>query len=607
MLGPLFVFVTMVTSDRRSLLGSVGTVTIAGCGQRGRQTAPSAVGRTSTQRPTWGNAEGRLSPKTHSYTYLVTKQGDETVAFDGNTGEVAHRDKSAVSVISATIGDGGNSILITDGTYDITDSITLAPNTHLQGTSWNSILRVPEGVYPNIINTPRDGISGVVVENMHLLGNTTQQVHEPGETPGGWGLVLWNVEGARIHNCLIEETEIHGMTIKQSSNVTITGNLLRNTAADGIQLVESQAVTMANNICDDHGHAGFIAIGSENVRIVTNHAERGGGNGIFLHGSQNCVVANNTVEDNGWNFNQHGIRLSSGIHHGSPDTPASQNIVCANRSKKNENWGIAALGDVPYNLITQNVTSGNGSGAITSDADNSMLTTNLLLEEQRDTDPAEATKPVAYQLHEGSLMVDGTSDTGFEANSIALGQGNRFTVSDSDPFDNDGQISFTWDSVGIGMSAAIGDDTHTNQYPGSKNWNGDAIQLGIAGDVPSAASGFQEFVVSLSRPDDGTPTESVIHREIPDGSADSITESVDVSVTRNEDTDQTVYELVLPWDSEWMPIDASTDLFGLAFTVNDVDGEGNFSWTEWADVDSGGEAIIRNKSGQNFAKVALKR
>jgi hypothetical protein len=218
--------------------------------------------------------------------------------------------------------------------------------------------------------------------------------------------------------------------------------------------------------------------------------------------------------------------------------------------------------------------------------------------------PTPTPRPIAYRLQRHQLTVDGEPDDLTESNAIALGDGPRFTLGGTTEYDAGGHVWFTWDDEGLGMTAVVDDDEHTNSNVGDRNWDGDAIQIGIANDTPRAATGYDQIDVSLSTfPTSDEYVETVIHRNFPSPEAKTITEDVDVAITRDDEAEQTVYELRVPWSAEALSIDAETSSFGLAFTVNDRDEE--WGWREWAGEDAGGSALIYSKHPSLFSHVEL--
>jgi len=379
-------------------------------GQTRREHLQSVTGSPTGGRTVTGtrpSADSRYSPDTGSvfhqhdgtttghYSYVITKDGNETVALTG-TGSVAFRGGNATTVINDAVSDG-TSVLLTDGKYRIENpGIKPTSNTRLVGASWNSTLYLKDNVNSNLLHSY--GEDNIVYENLHLFGNTNYDVHgKAGEKESpGWGIVLQDCTNSHVHNCLIEKTKVHGITIKSGSeNAIVTDTLVLDSAGDGINTnTNTNRVTFANNIVRNHGDTGLIAhTGARNVRIVGNHASGGASPGIWLDKASDCIVANNTVSGNGWFYDIDGIRISDGsLRAGTDDYgPATRNIIVGNRIKNNggdkdkASYGIGEHGregdpNVDYNLITNNLLSGNTEGAIHTEGENTVTEINLIVE-----------------------------------------------------------------------------------------------------------------------------------------------------------------------------------------------------------------------------------
>jgi parallel beta-helix repeat protein len=154
----------------------------------------------------------------------------------------------------------------------------------------------------------------------------------------GSGILLEYRTGVTIMNCIVTNFE-HGITLYESTDITLKGNTTFSNLEDGIELSESDGNVVKHNVTSSNGEYG-----------------------ILLSGSDDNTVNGNTVQNN----NRNGIHFSDGY----------SNIVMNNLATGNSHAGIA-LGDSLFNIVKDNTGNSNGLyGIEVGDADNNILMKN---------------------------------------------------------------------------------------------------------------------------------------------------------------------------------------------------------------------------------------
>ncbi len=177
-----------------------------------------------------------------------------------------------------------------------------------------------------------------------------------------------------------------------------------------------------------------------------------------------------------------------------------------------------------------------------------------------------------------SITVDGVLDDvddlpGFDL----LADGDNRVAGHAGPDDLSGRIWTTWDDDNVYLSARIHDDVHSQTSSGDGVWAGDGFQFGFAAGLPGETRAWDELGLSLTA--DGPE----VYRWLAAGGRPvGVVDDVDVAVVRHEDTDETLYELAIPW-SELTPFRPENRLLSFSLILNENDGAGRDGWIAWGD------------------------
>lgn len=144
------------------------------------------------------------------------------------------------------------------------------------------------------------------------------------------------------------------------------------------------------------------------------------------------------------------------------------------------------------------------------------------------------------------------------------------------PDDLSGKVWPTWDEENLYLSAAITDNTFHNRNPGPTLWMGDSIQFTMSAGTAGEERPLHYYDLVLG----GTPEAPKVYRRISAGEPTGLVTGADVEIRRDEEANQTIYELALPW-TEITPVTSTDGVMGLSLTVQDNDGLDRKGWIQW--------------------------
>ena len=137
----------------------------------------------------------------------------------------------------------------------------------------------------------------------------------------------------------------------------------------------------------------------------------------------------------------------------------------------------------------------------------------------------------------------------------------------SGPADHSSAVAFAWDAENLYLGIVVTDDTHQN---GGAAWNGDSAQIVFANAAQDTVTHLYNYGMA-----DG---DVIIHNEKGPGGTVA-------SITRDDDTTTTLYELVFPAASLGLDAYESGMSIGVGVCVNDGDTEdgqgGQKGWSGW--------------------------
>lgn len=141
------------------------------------------------------------------------------------------------------------------------------------------------------------------------------------------------------------------------------------------------------------------------------------------------------------------------------------------------------------------------------------------------------------------------------------------------------KATMKYDDENLYMFIEVTDDIFCNNNSDSLSWNGDGIQLGIAGENTASGGSYCELAIAL------TPNGPEIYRHLTNNTkAPGLVENKQLQIVR--DGTKTLYEMALPWE-EILPngIKAKSGYRPkFAILINEDDGLGRNSFLEYSQV-----------------------
>lgn len=177
------------------------------------------------------------------------------------------------------------------------------------------------------------------------------------------GIYLNYVQNGVIEDNIIFDNR-HGIYVKNSGNINITGNNVQNTAESGIRVGDygGSIIVSGNELSNNQYNSIWLEGLSFGVIVDGNTINENTENGIFIdgrfHSSQNHTIINNIIS-----------KMENGILLYTPYTPGSSgvsnNLIAYNVLYENTESGIALFGENTYdNDIYFNVIRNNTDGIV---------------------------------------------------------------------------------------------------------------------------------------------------------------------------------------------------------------------------------------------------
>ncbi len=256
--------------------------------------------------------------------------------------------QAAINALPST----GGEVVVLDGTYNITASISVNKNNvTLRGCGVSTVLK-------RMWNS--SGEQGVVtisssyyscIKDFRIDGNKANYTDEHYNL-GGY---VANSSYIKVVNIISENNSKYGFELYNCNNNTITGNTCNNNNSYGIYLANIiNNNTITGNTCNNNNSYGiYLANIINNNTITGNTCNNNNSYGIYLSGNNN----NNTITGNTCNNNSYGIYLGGSSNNNS----SSNNTVTGNTCNNNNSYGIY-LSSSSNNTVTGNTCNNNNYG-----------------------------------------------------------------------------------------------------------------------------------------------------------------------------------------------------------------------------------------------------
>ncbi|SEN80319.1 glycoside hydrolase family 3 C-terminal domain-containing protein [Actinacidiphila rubida] len=167
--------------------------------------------------------------------------------------------------------------------------------------------------------------------------------------------------------------------------------------------------------------------------------------------------------------------------------------------------------------------------------------------------------------------------------------------------DLSGKVWLDWDATHLYVTADLTDDVQSEPATGADIWQGDSLQWAATSGVPGASAapstasvdGHYEYGAAL------TSLGAQVYRWIaPTEGSGQVTDTA-ATVTRDEATHTTLYELAIPWSDLTSVQPEANTVFSLALDVNDKDNGVRKGYTQWGD----GIGSSKDVRGFNMAQL----
>ncbi len=187
------------------------------------------------------------------------------------------------------------------------------------------------------IKSTNDGISVNNTSNVTIAKNNVS-------TSKGTGIKVSESKGVTVKNNNVTLSQT-GISIANSNNSNIKGNNVKKSVKNGVEIENSHNVNVSNNNISSSGKHGASIANSENIGVEGNDMEYNQNNGINLVDTKNIVINNNTISNN----NVHGIYCDN-----VKNTQITQNKIINNIKYGIELFGHGAHTKIHNNQIAKN-------------------------------------------------------------------------------------------------------------------------------------------------------------------------------------------------------------------------------------------------------------
>ena len=240
--------------------------------------------------------------------YLVYKDGEVTIAVNGDTGEEDSRNTDSFTVIQYAV-NNGNHVHIKGGTYTMTDQLVLNDNNVVSGSGPETILKLDAMTNTNIFYAT--GKSNITIKDLALDGNKAAQNAAWGHKVGGDESKNNNIYFVGCSNCQI----LHITTYNSTNNLILLYNGCTECLTDGCiaygadwhgieYWMDVANSTICNCIARDcYVQPIVVELGTTHDCSIVNNIVSDDGSatasadGILVQSCTKALVANNTCEE----------------------------------------------------------------------------------------------------------------------------------------------------------------------------------------------------------------------------------------------------------------------------------------------------------------------
>ncbi|MCP3895457.1 MAG: hypothetical protein GY706_12640, partial [Bacteroides sp.] len=253
---------------------------------------------------------------------ITASKINKVIIVDGDT---YPQTSAGINAAISALGSAGGEVFLPEGTYAISDALSVSSYTTIRGAGASTILSLATGANTYVIGDadPASTERNITIRDLKIEGN------DAGNTGADcYGVYLRDVTESAVINVWVDDTEDNGI---QASNCNSS-------------VIERCSVNNATY--------GILVYYSNGTRVVNSTARNNEAAGIGVHSSSNCIVAGNVAATNA----THGIYVSATSQF------AYSNIISANIAEYNTEDGINVYRRSYYTQVISNQVRYNQNG-----------------------------------------------------------------------------------------------------------------------------------------------------------------------------------------------------------------------------------------------------
>jgi fibronectin-binding autotransporter adhesin len=493
---------TAIDLNQSTVVAAGKSLTITGGNTASRPGSPTEgtmyYDTTTKQLLTYSN--GKWQTDRNSSTFIVAASNASQAEKDG-ADYVAIGTTDQTIINTALAAAAGGRVYLTEGTYSLTDSISIPNNTTLAGAGRGTIVQFANlsgGSKNAITNTDTSTGTGVTIRDLQLDGN--RSVNSSGAVVGvymngmGSGTGTTAKQGATVINVWANNFLTNGLKINNSPN-SIVSNVMAVNNGIGIYIVSTARSNVSNNEVIGSTSYGIQVDSSINDVVSNNNVSTAGTYGIYLSTVSNTVVSGNNLRDNGGSGANDSIRVYSG----GGINVSNNNSITGNKIDDTAGTGYAInIFDAAVNstYLADNYYNGTGATAINDTGTGTIFGGQLNGSGAFVIQPAGGIALNGNTIVTGSLTQSGGAvslndnsnnntgiNTGTSTGTITLGGGSAPLVIDSTNFDVSSAGALSGITT-IATSGTINSQTISSaaNFTGTVTIQGaNALTLGVTG------------------------------------------------------------------------------------------------------------------------------
>jgi len=284
--------------------------------------------------------------------------------------------QSAISALPTA----GGSILLLEGTYNITGNIIIdRNNVFIAGQGNNTVLFIPNNTNTHVDIFRGMGINHITISNLRINGNRVNQ------TPGGWHYGIFFANSSSIsfynlnienmlrsainliisHSCIVAFNRFLNCTtpmVCQGNHIDVFNNMIVDSSGFGIDISQSGITPQLGGIISNNYITGldrgifswdsrFLTISNNFIRLSREH-------GLQLDRTSDCIISGNRILESSQSAHNSfdGISLTNNSHNNN----IQNNMVRRGATTNQQRHGISIGTGCNNNFITNNdlLTSG---------------------------------------------------------------------------------------------------------------------------------------------------------------------------------------------------------------------------------------------------------